>query len=603
MVKTVVCDIEADALLHGVTVIHCIVCKDWDSGEVTTFIPSTLDQFPAFADTVDYWVGHNFVAYDARVIKKLMGYRINPRKIIDTLLISRTQKYNRDGGHSLANWGKFFNSPKGNFTDFSRYTDEMLTYCIQDVELTYKVAVYLKSEGGRLGSDKANVIEALSTHLLEDQNEYGFALDVEKAYKLFAYFGNEANTLRHEILNEILPVSKLVRHVIPKYTKDGSLSRVGLSYFNDYTVVSGEFSKIEFIEFNLDSPKQKVTRLNPWWSPTVRTEGYRKMMEQLREKEISKEEAAIREPMLWKLCEENFMTISDDAPQSLKKLGKYAMYSARHKEVEGWLDALGKDNRVHGQVQSVGAITHRMSHRDPNTANIPGSQSPYGTECRSCFTVREPDSYCLLGVDASGIQLRILAHYMNDPDYTEEVVNGDVHTKNMVAAGIKDRDTAKTFIYAFLLGAGNEKIGSITGGTPAQGKALKEQFLDNTPALADLKVKAGKQAKKGFMVGIDGRKIPVKSAHFVLSCYLQGAESVIMKYAMILYHNRIKKLNLDAHQVAVVHDEFQIEVLKEHAEQVGEIVVQSIRDSGEYFNLNCPMDGEYKVGLNWADTH
>ena len=165
------------------------------------------------------------------------------------------------------------------------------------------------------------------------------------------------------------------------------------------------------------------------------------------------------------------------------------------------------------------------------------------------------------------------------------------------------RAIAKTFIYAWLLGAGDEKVGLICGGDSTWGRQVKDKFLSALPSLAALKQRAAEAARLGRLVGLDGRKIELKSAHFALSAYLQGAESCVMKYAMILWHKRVQDLGLDAKQVAVVHDEFQVEVRREHAEQVGKIIVQSIRDAGEYFNLNCPMDGEYKIGNNWLDTH
>jgi DNA polymerase-1 len=165
------------------------------------------------------------------------------------------------------------------------------------------------------------------------------------------------------------------------------------------------------------------------------------------------------------------------------------------------------------------------------------------------------------------------------------------------------RPIAKTFIYAWLLGAGDTKVGQIIGGTSEDGRRVKDTFLANTPALATLKLKAAKAAGLGRMVGLDGRKIEVKSEHYALSCYLQGGEAVVMKYAMILWHHWVKQRNLDARQVAVVHDEFQLEVRKEQADEVGELVRKSIIQAGKHFNLKCPMDGEYKTGLNWAETH
>lgn len=613
--RTVICDIEADGLLFNATKIWCIAAKDYDTGEKFFWGPDELSDFAGFAADVHHWVGHNFIAYDAKMLKKFLGVRIRPTRVTDTLLMSRLQSQQRKGGHSLANWGEILGHPKPEHDDWTQYSEAMKYRCQQDVELNYKVYDYLKLEGKQYGSDEALKIETLCQHLLEEQSEYGFALDVPKAHLLFAEVYNKALEVRTTILTEAHDWPLNMGVITPKYKSDGALSKVSLQFLGqDYTDVIGPFTRIEWEQLNLDSPKQKVKRLQGHWNPTVRTKGYRKLTDKIREGKITQEQADEVAQYMWTINEENLATIHDDAPQTLKLLGEYAMLSARHKEIEGWLDALGDDNRVHGEVASIGSVTHRMSHSKPNTANIPGSGSPYGVECRSCFVTKDPTRYVLLGCDASGIQLRVLAHYMNDKDYTEQVVNGDIHTTNLVAMGIDKgelnhdgkytgRDVAKTFIYAWLLGAGDEKVGNIIGDTPTRGRQVKEQFLNNTPALAALKKKAAATARVGRLVGLDGRYIEVKSAHFALSCYLQGAESCIMKYAMLLWHSRVKAAGLDARQVAVVHDEFQVEVLREHADQVGTIIVQSIRDAGKHFKLNCPMDGEYKIGKNWNETH
>jgi DNA polymerase-1 len=614
--RTVVCDIETDGLLSNVTKIWCIVCKDWDTGEIFTFDPTQLNEFDDFAPTVHHWIGHNFIAFDLRVLKKIRGVKIKPTRVTDTLLVSRLQQYTREGGHSLKAWGKTLGFPKVDHEDWTQYSPEMMQRCITDVELTYKVAKYLKSEGGRLGSKQASQIEHLSQHHLENQSELGFALDAPKAHRLFAMFKDKAQTLKTMIKNAVHDRPYEIGKITPRYKKTGELSKVGLKFLGDeYTDVSGVFTRIGYEEFNLDSTKQKVLRLMPYWKPTMRTKGYRKLIQRKHDKGMSDEEFDRRAYTMWQLSDENLATISDKAPTEFKSLAEYAMLTSRANEVEGWLDALGSDDRVHGRCFSIGAITHRMSHSQPNMANIPGGHSPYGQECRSCFTVGQPDAYVLLGCDASGIQLRILAHYMNDKDYTYEVVNGDIHHKNLDAMGIDkgewndergqwgQREVAKTFIYAWLLGAGDEKVGSIIGGSSRDGRRVRETFLASLPALKRLKSDATKAARLGRMAGLDGRQIQIKSAHFALSCYLQGAESVIMKYAMLLWHGWVAKHGYDARQVAVVHDEFQVEVAKEHAEEVGELVKKSIIMAGQHFNLKCPLDAEYTMGLTWADTH
>ena len=612
--RTVICDLETDGLLPNVSTIWCIVCKDWNTGEILQWTPDTLKEFEEFTETVDHWIGHNFVGYDLRVLKKILGIRIKPSRVTDTLLVSRLQQYGRKGGHSLKAWGERLSFPKLPHKDFTEYSEAMLEYCINDVELTYKVAVALKFEGGELDVEQAKKLEHVSQHLLENQAELGFALDVPKAHKLLAHITGKASKLEQIILRSAPPLPKFIKEITPKYKKNGELSTVGLKQY-DLSTIGGCFSAIEWEEFNLKSPKQKVRRLEPHWSPVIRTQTYRKLLDKKIKSLITQEELEERSRFSWKLCEENFETIKPNAPQELKHLGTFAMLTSRSKEIEGWLDALGNDNRVHGTCFSIGAVTHRMSHNSPNMANIPSIHSTYGEVCRSCFTVENPDTHTLLGCDASGIQLRILSHYMNDPEYTHEVVNGDIHSKNLEAMGIdkgvwnddrkqwSNRDVAKTFIYAWLLGAGDEKVGSITGGDASDGRRVKETFLSAIPALSKLKQRAARAARLGYMVGLDGRHIPIKSEHFALSCYLQGGEAVIMKYAMILWHNWIKKYKLDARQVAVVHDEFQIEVRKEHANEVGELVRKSIITAGEYFKLNVPLDAEYRTGINWAETH
>jgi len=246
-----------------------------------------------------------------------------------------------------------------------------------------------------------------------------------------------------------------------------------------------------------------------------------------------------------------------------------------------------------------GAVTGRMTHFKPNMAQIPATYSPYGKDCRSCWTV--PEGYKLVGIDASGLELRMLAHYMNDRSYTNEVLNGDIHTANQKLAGLESRDKSKKFIYAYLYGAGNERLGSVVGGSRKDGKRLRESFLANLPALANLKDRVERASKRGFLKGLDGRKVTIRSEHAALNTLLQSAGAIIMKKALVLFVDSIK--HLDAQCVANVHDEWQVECLEKDAEEVGQRGVQAIVDAGIYFDLRCPLDGEYKIGDNWSDTH
>jgi DNA polymerase I-like protein with 3'-5' exonuclease and polymerase domains len=240
-------------------------------------------------------------------------------------------------------------------------------------------------------------------------------------------------------------------------------------------------------------------------------------------------------------------------------------------------------------------------------AQIPNSGSPYGPECRQCWTVEEGN--VLVGCDASGLELRMLAHYMKDDNYVKTVTEGsskdgtDVHTVNQKAAGLQTRDQAKTFIYAFLYGAGPSKIGSIVGGSSAAGQKLITSFLEGTPALQRLRSKVSVDASKGFVPGLDGRKIWVRSEHAALNSLLQGAGAIVMKKALVLFDQKVRENKWNVQLVANVHDEIQFECSPDIAEAAGKACVQSIRDAGVAFKLQCPLDGEYKIGRNWRETH
>jgi DNA polymerase I-like protein with 3'-5' exonuclease and polymerase domains len=277
--------------------------------------------------------------------------------------------------------------------------------------------------------------------------------------------------------------------------------------------------------------------------------------------------------------------------------------------LDSWLEKVGRDGRVHGKVITIGAVTNRMTHSDPNIAQVPAADdtTPYGHEFRRCWTVGEGNA--LVGIDASGLELRMLAHYMNDPEYTDVVINGrsedgtDIHTKNQIAAGLSSRSQAKTFIYGFLYGAGPAKIGSIVGGTSKEGQKLIDAFLKNTPKLKQLREKVARLAQRGYLPGLDGRILHVRSEHAALNTLLQGAGAIVMKKALAILSKELKRAKLFHKFVANVHDEWQIECKAEDAEKVGKLGVWSIEEAGRQLNMRCPLTGEYRCGKTWEDTH
>jgi DNA polymerase I-like protein with 3'-5' exonuclease and polymerase domains len=224
------------------------------------------------------------------------------------------------------------------------------------------------------------------------------------------------------------------------------------------------------------------------------------------------------------------------------------------------------------------------------------------------FTVEE--GYKLVGMDASGLELRMLAHYMNDDDYTNEVINGDIHIANQKAANLDSRDKAKTFIYAFLYGAGSHKLGQITPSREnkdediyARGRRLQRDFLTNLPSLKTLRDKVISAAESGYLTGLDGRILHVRSTHAALNTLLQSAGAIVMKRAVILLTESCKEWKINYRLLGQIHDEIQVEVQENQAEPFGDLAVHCIKQAGEDFKLNCPLDGNYKIGTTWRETH
>tara|TARA_E500000305_G_C4007385_1_gene230722 strand:- start:886 stop:1713 length:828 start_codon:yes stop_codon:yes gene_type:complete len=275
------------------------------------------------------------------------------------------------------------------------------------------------------------------------------------------------------------------------------------------------------------------------------------------------------------------------------------MLQKRIAQLTSWLKEVKHDDRVRGYVNSNGAVTGRMTHSNPNTAQIPSLSAQYGKECRACWTV--PEGYKLVGIDASQLELRLLAHYMDDKEYINEIINGDIHTTNQKLAGLKSRNQAKTFIYALIYGAANAKLGTVAGGGSKLGRQLRESFLHSLPSFKHLTNRVSRASSKGSIKGLDGRKLWIRSSHSALNTLLQGAGAIAMKQALLLFLDYTKDLNVNV--VANVHDEWQVEVPEEHAEEVGKMGVLAIQNAATALKLNCPLDGEYKIGNNWSGTH
>ncbi len=572
-------DIETDSL--DATKVWCIVAIDEDD-EVHSFHNGDIEKGLKFLDKADTLIGHNILGFDIPILTKLYGWK--PGKdvsIIDTLVLSRLFNPTREGGHSLERWGIKLGLNKIDFSDFTEFSMEMLKYCIADTKLNKLLFKHLRKEA--LGFSKESInIEHQVTAIIVQQTINGFDFDLQKATYLTSKFNRLLKETEEEVHKTFKPKWVDDKMVNPFFKKDGSLSKRGLTEEEYNDIIKGLRSKEPFMRkklqhFNLGSRKQIGEYLKDFgWKPRKFTPTGQPIVD----------ESTLRDVIHIK---------------EAKLIADYLLYQKRLAQVKSWIDAVGDDGRVHGSVICTGTITGRMSHQNPNVAQVPSVKSPFGDECRACWTV--PEGHKLVGVDASGLELRMLAHYMDDKEYVNEILNGDIHTTNQQIVGLKSRDKAKTFIYALIYGAGDQKIGSIVDGDKRDGKQLKQRFLSGQPAFKSLRERVQRAAQKGFLKGLDGRKIILRHQHAALNTLLQGGGAIVMKKALCILDERLKLANIDYKFVANIHDEWQIEVRECQAKRVGYLAVESIKDAGNFFNMRCPLDGEYKIGSNWSETH
>jgi len=548
--KRVVLDIETDAI--DATVVHCIVAQDLDTGAVDTWYGESIKDFPAWSESVDVFVMHNGVSFDAPVVNRLTGSNIPLSKIRDTLILSQLYDPSLEGGHSLEAWGQRLGYPKIEFNDFTHFSEEMLKYCKQDVVVTVKLYEHLLPQMKKY-SGKSIELEHQVRAIVDKQEENGFTLNIQEASCLVARLSEEATVIEEEMQGIFPPI------VTERYSEK-----------------TGKRLKDNVEVFNPASRQQIGKRLmDKGWKPKNFTPTGQPIVDEGTLKDVNIPEA--------------------------QKIAQYLLLQKRVSQVRSWLDVVEEDGKVHGRVITLKAITGRMAHNSPNMAQVPAVYSPYGKECRQVW-MTSSDKYKLLGCDASSLELRCLAHYMGDKKFTDEVVGGDIHTANQKAAGLPSRDSAKTFIYALIYGAGPAKIGSIVGGGAKEGKKIMDKFMSNMPALKTLRDKVDRASGTGYIRGLDGRLLKVRQQHAAMNLLLQGAGAIICK-EWLRQITLMTQRDYDYNLVASIHDEYQFEVRVDQAERFGELTQRAMKQVEKTLSVNCPLDSEYKIGNNWAETH
>ncbi len=599
-------DIETNGLYEDTTTIHSLVIYDTDSQK--TYSCADQDGYMSIREGIelleqsDVIVGHNVIKFDIPVIQKFYPSFKPQGKIFDTLLVSklvypdigvmddiniRKGRYKASlvlkngkkkvirGSYSLFAFGYRLQEYKGDYCQqddcWLEWSVDMQRYCEQDVTVT-KV-LYERLQKYDIPEETIN-LENKFAQIIFLQEQRGIYFDKEKAIELAA-----------KLTKQKLELEKRIRLAFPNEIRE----EVFIPKVNNKTrgyVKGVPFTKKTVVEFNPSSRQMIANGLirKYGWKPVKHSETGLPVIDEEVLETLDYAEAP--------LLKEYFLIT--------KTLGQLADGK------NAWLKMIAKDGAIHGHVDTIGAVTCRCTHNSPNLAQVPAVGGFMGKECRELFIARE--GYKLVGCDASGLELRCLAHYMNDSDYTNEILNGDIHTKNQQMAGLKTRAEAKRFIYAFNYGGGDELIGSIVGGTKEDGKKIRKKFLQGLPKLNLLinGVKA-KIKEKGYLKGIDKRTLKVREQYKGLNVLLQSAGAIVMKKALcILYDDCLNKgwqYGNDFAFVLNVHDEYQAEVKPEFVDEYKILAVEAIKKAGEALGFRCPLDGEAKVGNSWYDTH
>ena len=657
-------DIETNAIedftnLSDLKVCHCISIYDPIAAKMITFEGEGIKEGLNMLSKADKIIGHNVIGFDLPALAKLYNFHPPLVRVQDSLVMSRCihpdiivtdivertklsqgprreankqadelglegkekekhiknyvyekveKKFNADilGSHSLKAWGhRMGEMLKLTYGEeegaFDHYNEEMKKYCERDVLVTKTLYEYLiKLEPSR----KMLAIEHWFAYIIRLQESQGFAFNIDKAEQL----EQKLNAIRAKLQDKLQEMFEpTVRKM--KTPKGYSLT---IEHMDGMEVINAP-TKVELKKIlksrgmvqnlvNKAKPldvKEEIIPFNPGSRPQIKE----------RLEALGFKIPLTNDGKTAKIDESTLKSINHPSAELLleyllvvKRLGQLA------EGENGWL-RLVKDGRIHGRVNTNGAVTGRCTHSAPNLAQVPATRAEYGEECRSLFITKK--GYKLVGVDASGLELRMLAHYLSTWDggeYTKAILEGDIHSVNQKAANLKTRDQAKTFIYGFLYGAGPSKLGEIVGGGAKEGAALQMKFLSNLPALNKLKQLIQQKAERnGCLTGLDGRILTIRSEHAALNMLLQSAGAVLMKVALIKLHTKLSEIGWQHGReyafVGNIHDEFQAEVKPELADTYGALAIKAIQAAGRELNMKCPMDGEYKVGESWAETH
>lgn len=588
-------DLESDGLLDTITKIHCIVLRHMETGEVKSFGPDEINDALYLLTKADEVCGHNVIAYDIPALQKIYPDFTVSGKVTDTLVMSRlirTTLAEDDsvmivkspahfprkliGSHGLKAWGLRLSAMlgddhrKGDYDGgWENYSQAMMDYCILDTEVTKTLYDHLFTFG--FSQESLDLEHSMAEVCLRIGNN-GWTFDKKKAIALYSELCQVREELQTE-LDDLFPPWEVTEEFIPK------------SNNKTRGYVKGEvFIKRNLVEFNPGSRRhiEKCLRDKYKWKPKKFTATGHAMIDE---------------------------TILSGLPYpEAQQLAKFFLVQKRIGQLaEGpaaWLKKVDDDGKIRHTIVVGGTVSGRCAHRGPNLAQVPKGNLLYGRQCRELF--KAPEGWLVAGVDLSGLELRMLANFLDDGgEYARQINDGDIHQFNADAIGTS-RDIAKTFIYATCFGAGDALVGKIAGGGPKEGKALKAAFNKSIPAFAKLQSNLKRAAQRGYLVGLCGRKLYVREERKLLSQLLQGSGAVICKKWVQLTDAEITKHYGpdEAYVMAWVHDEQQIACkTKEIAEHVREIAIRMANQTGRHFKTKIAIDAAGCLAESWADSH
>jgi len=660
--KRFIYDIETNGLLDTMDRIHCLVLYDLDTKELISlkndnpaaYWSPEIEEGVRLLNDADKRIGHNIIKFDEPALKMLFPWfeENKPGVVIDTLTLVRLIKPNvKDGdlmlvkqgrlegrligSHGLEAWGQRLGEWKGDYSKelkaqlmaegmdrneaalavWAKWSQEMQDYCDQDV--TTNLAIYRWCQ--QKGYSKQAVSDEMDmAYLCAKIEANGFPFNEMKAGMLYGTLAGRRAQLEDELKETFGSWIERVGEYTPK-TANKSNGYWGVTkwrYLDDESELAPEdftkgglpnalakrrgvrrdfkgypVTKIKMVDFNPSSRihiANRLSKLFGWKPQEFTSDGRAKVDEEIM--------AKLPYPCAPLLTE--YFT-------AIKRLGQLA------EGKQGWLK-LVRNGKVHGSYNTVGAVTRRMTHSNPNIAQVPSVGADYGPECRELFT-SGPFEF-LVGTDASGLELRMLAHYLarwDDGEYGDVILNGDIHTHNQNLAGLPTRNAAKTFVYALLYGSGDANLGSLLGGDAAEGKAMRSKFMEGLPAYANL-VKAVKHKAKMFkhLNALDQGLLHVRSEHSALNTLLQSAGALCCKRWSVLTERLLIERGFkhgwdgDFAVVGNIHDEQQIAARNQ---EVADAIVKASADAmtltQEYYGIRIRLDVDTNIGRNWRETH